>query len=581
LSAAIRSGNKNLVSLVLDSEPKPDLDPPAHFLFPRVPYDDLPTTPLAEAMRTGNTNLIKLLEGADALNNLVEGNRLEALILAAAEAGNMPYMEFLLKRASSSSHKYRAKWLAVQLALENDHDEVAKMLLSAGAQFTLVGGISTLHAALRKRDSELVRSLLSADIEYTSDQMMPNNMDSWFDTLILSDLVFVFPDLLYMLVPHPKNDPILQSICKWCMETDNVIFFKTFLESLSQTRIIPWNSCLASAITMSHGEMVDLLLEYGADPFDGEALKAAVPDHTEMLPLLFGEDRKQRRVRKCVGAHILKFIMAERHGSAEVLDALLGSGLVNLTVAEEPNQSRSQYSDPFGDMLTPLGLAIVGLSGHCKTNLAAVNRLLRAGSDPNGIARITAGEARVGQTALMLALETGREDLVRLLVVEYKADVNKKTHLFIKRTPLQYAAELGNLDMVRLLLKLGADVNGEPAIRSGGTALQFAAISGNCNVAAELLEQGAPLHTLPSKVNGRWPLEGAAEHGRLDMIQFLWRAKEFSLDGAGFQARHCLRAMDFAWSNGHLGCRDLVADLSGISVDKLDSEEYGVPWLAY
>ena len=135
--------------------------------------------------------------------------------------------------------------------------------------------------------------------------------------------------------------------------------------------------------------------------------------------------------------------------------------------------------------------------------------------------------------------------------------------------------------MVRLLLEFGAVVNGEPAVRSGGTALQFAAISGNCNMAAELLENGAQLHALPSKVNGRWPLEGAAEHGRLDMIQFLWRAKELSLNGAGFQERQCLRAMDFARSNGHLGCMDLVADLSGISVDRLELDDYGVSWLAY
>jgi ankyrin repeat protein len=275
--------------------------------------------------------------------------------------------------------------------------------------------------------------------------------------------------------------------------------------------------------------------------------------------------------------------MAERPSNAEVLDTLLENGMVNLVVAERPH-GFDEILRPHGfdgNMLTPLGLAIAGLSGFCETNLGAVKRLLRAGSDPNGIARIKLiMETRVGQTALMLALETGREDLVRLLVEEYQADVSKQTHLFIKQTPLQYAAQLGNLEMVRLLMDLGADVNEEPAIRSGGTALQYAAISGDCNVAAELLGKGAQLHALPSKVNGRWPLEGAAECGRLDMIQFLWRANEFS-DGLGFQDRDCLRAMDFARSNGHLGCRDLIANLSDITVDRLESDDYGVPWLAY
>ncbi|PMD63137.1 ankyrin [Hyaloscypha bicolor E] len=582
LSAAVRSGNKNLIRLVLDFNPMPELDPPAHIIDERPLVYPPPTTPLAEAVRMGNADLIKLLEEAGALNNLAKGSRLEALILAAAEGGNMLYMELLLKRASSSSHQYRTTWDAVRLALENDHDDVANFLLSAGAQSISIRNRnsddpSTLHAALGKRDHKLVRSLLSADIEYLSRSDIPNEVASWFDTSIISDLAFVFPDQSFLRDRIPFHN-----ICMQCMKTNNVTFFENLLESTSYRDDLPWNSCLASAIRMGQVEMVDLLLQYGADPLDGEVLKAAIPDRTDMFLFLFGQDRKQRRVRKCIGAHILKFVMAERPGNAEILDTLLENGLVNLIVAEIPRGvPDGDLYRAYEDMLTPLGLAIVGLPDFCGTNLGAVNRLLREGSDPDGVARIMDIEPRVGQTAIMLALETGREDLIRLLVVEYKADVNKKTHLFIKQTPLQHAAELGDLDMVRLLLELGADVNGEPAIRSGGTALQFAAISGNCNVAAELLEQGAPLHALPSKVNGRWPLEGAAEHGRLDMVQFLWRAKEFSLDGTGFQERHCLRAMDFAQSNGHLGCRDLVAELSGFSVDRLDSEDYGVPWLAY
>jgi len=108
-----------------------------------------------------------------------------------------------------------------------------------------------------------------------------------------------------------------------------------------------------------------------------------------------------------------------------------------------------------------------------------------------------------------------------------------------------------------------------------------AAISGNCNIAAELLNHEARLDALPSRVNGRWPLEGAAEHGRLDMIQFLWRAKGLSCNDAGFEERHCLRAMRFARENGHIGCGDLIAELSGIAAERLDGDDYGAKWLAY
>jgi len=65
----------------------------------------------------------------------------------------------------------------------------------------------------------------------------------------------------------------------------------------------------------------------------------------------------------------------------------------------------------------------------------------------------------------MLAIETARQDTVQLLI-EHRADFNKKLYFTIKQTPLQYAAELGNLDIVCMLLSYSADVNGEPALRS-------------------------------------------------------------------------------------------------------------------
>ncbi|KAI0911625.1 hypothetical protein F4823DRAFT_584960 [Ustulina deusta] len=73
----------------------------------------------------------------------------------------------------------------------------------------------------------------------------------------------------------------------------------------------------------------------------------------------------------------------------------------------------------------------------------------------------------------------------------------------VRRTPLEMAAENGDLEMVKLLIQHGADVNAEPSIAMGGTALQLAAISGNCNLAAELLQRGALLHMPPPTIGGR------------------------------------------------------------------------------
>jgi ankyrin repeat protein len=106
---------------------------------------------------------------------------------------------------------------------------------------------------------------------------------------------------------------------------------------------------------------------------------------------------------------------------------------------------------------------------------------------------------------------------------------------------------------VQLLIKERAQVNASPARRAGGTALQLAAISGNCNIAAELLSHGADPEAPPSNFDGRWPIEGAAEHGRLDMIEYLLKVTLFD-------AEKCRRAMELARENGHMGCCDLILE---------------------
>ena len=57
-------------------------------------------------------------------------------------------------------------------------------------------------------------------------------------------------------------------------------------------------------------------------------------------------------------------------------------------------------------------------------------------------------------------------------------------------TPLLHAAYHGDLELVELLLSLGADVNMN-VHKEGYTALMFAALSGSVDVVRRLLEAGA------------------------------------------------------------------------------------------
>jgi ankyrin repeat protein len=559
-SASIRSKRSDLVDLIISRTPK--LDPPAHSLgrhhSPMNTLDQ--TTPLAEAVRAENENLINHLEAAGGLKNLHERSRFEPLIIAASQAGNIPYIEKLLALANSSSHPLRISGLAIKLAIENHHTDVAGMLLANGAM------LPSLSSALKSHNALLVRAMLNIRVSHIDGYEWMKAIE-WGEASIISSLISYNISFSTDFGQFPFT-----GFCIMCMERDEIALFRKFVDSGFGSTREEIDSCLQAAVKMGHFEMVGYLLDIGANPLHAGAFKMAIIDRPDMVPLLLEKPKLRQAVPKCMGACVLDSIMDERPGNIEALEALLETGAVNFIRLEEVDEDSNTG-------FTPLGLALSRLSGCFDKRLSIVKRLLQAGSDPDSVAR---AEYLVTHTGLMLAIETGREDVVSLLIT-HGANVNKEPAFGTKRTPLQYAAELGNLDMVRLLLGRGANVNGEPSLHGGGTALQFAAISGNCNIAVELLGHGAQLDMLPSKVDGRWPLEAAAEHGRLDMIQFLWKVRQTdpALVVSGFDRRHCLRAMNFAGETGHLGCRDLISELSGISVDTLEVENYGAPWLAY
>ncbi|KAK5630667.1 hypothetical protein RRF57_006382 [Xylaria bambusicola] len=566
--AAIRSNRKDLIDLVLSF--KPDLNTSLRDIAGF--WKDGGSTPLAEAVRLGNEELIKHLHSVGAFARLNDRRHLKPLIMVAARLGDICLMRKLLSLSDSSSRPCRIPLQAITIALENGHEEVAWLLLESGAKIE-----GALCAALQRRNKPLIQAILNASKELIDEKSLDEALE-WGDMSIFEDL---------MSAGCKTRSFPLEGLCHRCMRDGNTDFFQSSVELVQLLCNLDLQRCLKEAVNMGHSEMVCYLLDIGANPFMSSILEAALPVNLEMLHLLFDKSRPRRAVPKCIGASVLSSVMDESLGNPQAFDALLRTRAVNLKAVEICESIETEESDKCA--VTPLGLVLTSLLKTPDKDAWMVRALLDAGSDPNGVAKsfyygaLAQDNFIKSYTGLMLALETTRREIVQLLV-DKGADINRKPQFAVKRTPLQYAAELGHLDMVRMLLEQGAEVNAEPAMRGGGTALQLAAISGNCNVAIELLASGASLGALPSKVDGRWPLEGAAEYGRLDMIQFLWdvaTARGETDAVLGFQRRHCLRAMNFARENGHMGCRDLISDLSGIPINRLDVENYGAPWLAY
>lgn len=601
LAAAISSDNQLLIDYILSHDP--ELNPPAFSLDHST--DGRTTTPIAEAVKIGNKNLTKIFEEAGALENITEGARFEPLLLAAVRVGNVPYVTELVRRATTSKESFRDSGRAIAIAIASGHEDITEILLNAGfrADKNANRKLCPLEEALKKQDPSLVHAILDASPSKTPSNYLGEALTQWCNPAILWDIAVAEQQELSFC------DDDLEAFCRRCMEMNDVPFCLRYLSEALHLEREDTEKCLALAIRMKNPEMIQGLLDLGVDPFADAPMQAAISQNPEMLrrwQTIMGQPLKLRR---CIGAPILKFLMADAPGNSRKLDTLLQTGTVDLTTPRwlyRSLGSRRYLSAADDDgKVTPLGLAIQGVSDPprtnawgtrlreselhrltavvpCGPNIEIVKRLLQAGSDPNGIAR--SERQGFNKTPLMLAVKAGRADIVELLVAN-GADVNHYTSFHTKRSPLQYAAEIGRIDMVRQLLGHGADANGAAHARGGGTALQFAATVGSCPLAAELLEHGAIIDALPSKIDGRWPLEAAAEHGRLDMIRFLWgfraRAIAAGVHHDGFTARHCLRAMSFAKENGHMGCVVLIEELSGLDSGMLDKEEYGASWIAY
>ncbi|KAF4463874.1 hypothetical protein FALBO_9297 [Fusarium albosuccineum] len=166
------------------------------------------------------------------------------------------------------------------------------------------------------------------------------------------------------------------------------------------------------------------------------------------------------------------------------------------------------------------------------------------------------------RTPTQLAADNGELEAVKMLV-RRGADVNESPGYRFGRTALQAATSKDEPDMalVQFLLDKGADVNAKPAPYGGITALQGAAISGDIMLAKILIDKGADVNGAPSYVDGRYAIEGAAEHGRLDVVQLLLNAgaRGNILNGTGFKP-----AIEFATKNEHFAIANLLENVDSV-----------------
>jgi uncharacterized protein len=205
----------------------------------------------------------------------------------------------------------------------------------------------------------------------------------------------------------------------------------------------------------------------------------------------------------------------------------------------------------------------------------AVRRLVEFG------AALNATEPAQNQTALMWAAAEGHANVVRALI-ESKADLKALTKQGF--TAIHFAARVGDLESIKLLLAAGVDVNipAGPGVTAGFTPLMVATLRAQVDVALYLLDHGAdpntsaagftPLHWASTTWEGYSanPVYGFidAMAGIPDRQAQLRLVKALLGHGANVNARMTKRQPSFA--TGYTDAVGATAFLLAASVDDLE-----------
>uniref|UniRef100_A0A8H7NM42 Uncharacterized protein n=1 Tax=Bionectria ochroleuca TaxID=29856 RepID=A0A8H7NM42_BIOOC len=526
LSAAIRGGQQNMVELMLEQRAITHgeavcLRSMSHpYRYGCASYCRRPTTPLAEAIRTQNCDLIRHLEERGALDRISDPSLpdLNAVIIATVEVGNLPYLKQLLERAPPGIGKELE--CALVDAIELKHTEIADTLmvyLAEGDYVSRNTADQIMRSALEIRDKDLVYKTIkyfgTSDLSYKhlNEAVRWGNMSIVKYLIELEPILFLEFSSLYALEITIENNHVE-------------------LATLLLDRGAP-SDCLQKAIEVGSCELARLLLKYSANPASEEAFSLALQAPNTSLFKIVSEAFALRYPNGLKGFGVNGLITAFDARDSSTLECLIGLNLdVNsIVTATRPGQ---EIVDT-----TTLLYAIQSCGKYDPVGIEMISQLLKAG-------------AWRDRQPLLAAIKSDNLQIVRLLL-DNAFDINQPAHERLSRTPLQQACEIGNFQMVEYLVNQGAKVNASPAVNGGGTALQLAAISGNVRVVRLLLDKEANIHADPALIHGRTALEGAAEHGRISVLNIL-----LEKGAGGYSMGAIEKAKSFAEREKQRGCEE-------------------------
>ncbi|KAI5360307.1 Putative ankyrin repeat-containing domain superfamily [Septoria linicola] len=420
--------------------------------------------PLALAVFRGHTKMVKLLLEHGAFVD-------EECIWSVPRRPEISY--------STASWPYRAA--PVIVAAQHGYDEILELLISYGANIDIQdgSGYTALGIAAKQGLGKCVISLLKAKLDRTG---------SYEDDRIA-----------FHLAVSGGHSDCIRAFCESGIN----------LDAVNQDG----HTALRTAASLGDVETAAILLNAGAK-VDGQSTIgsshltiAAEQGHVTMMELLIGHGANLAKPKQETGS---LFSNALNHGESQsgyaMLEMLLRSTQDNLSDSDLKD-ILTAFKTPQGSSREEVSAAMI-VAAACAGNENALRALHRVGADPN--ARFSDG-----QTALhRVATERHFTAVLRLLDLEAQVNVLDQRGY----SPLMYAIQQGQVQMVEKMIEYGADVN--TAAKSGLTPIHLAVRYNATEVLAALLRNNADT-LVQDLVEGNTPLHQAAMADNLAAAKLL------------------------------------------------------------
>jgi ankyrin repeat protein len=600
LSRGVKSGNEELVRYLLDAGADARgcgsiaavtdaghydddwvLPLPPRWVNPARSY----TTPIAEAIRLGNFQILELLRSRGALLQIEEKSRFSAALTAASEVGDICLVRELLD--------IRSVHELLDMEPTLDGDELLRALLTAvrGGQEEIVMMIlDNGAAALRVKVADILdsyeREFLADDGEDPSIKLALLHASGTGHIGIVQKLI----GFISMFGGGCLGSSLLASI-KGNHEQVALMLLDAGAD--------PSAECIAAALDIKNLELVNFLLE--ADVFLKDSFRAGGRCEPEACrcPLLvlratnLGAYSIIERLIE-YGSDVNEFCQSNESGTAlvaavrkqdiELAQLLLDSGADIDLCAYYPNDVTPLAAAVMqGDvMMTDFLLARGASSADARALYAGIlrNDLITEKLLEAFKRKYPHGKKDFGSELMLRAIDLGNLNIIRqLLLLPVDLDGFVHTQRFFEATsnetpdqipdlllygditPLGWAIvkdQGKRIDIVQMILETGGDPNNTVLrqYKMLKTALLVAINTGNLGMVKLLVNHGAMVNSPATMGVKRTPLQKAAEIGSFDIVEYLL-SKESEINAPPARSRGAT-ALQLAAIGGYIGIAEVL-----------------------